>query len=84
VFISQLPQHLPDEVLALINNWMIHKIGDSNVVSRLRKSIGGISDGLWKQLPSLAPGQAIASYTSMARALLINVDPTPCKLLMVE
>lgn len=84
VFISQLPQHLPDEVLALINNWMIHKIGDSNVVGRLRKSIGGISDGLWKQLPSLAPGQAIASYTSMARALLINVDPSPCKLLMVE
>jgi len=84
VFISQLPQHLPDEVLALINNWMIHKIGDSNVVNRLRKSIGGISDGLWKQLPSLAPGQAIASYTSMARALLINVDPSPCKLLMVE
>lgn len=84
VFISQLPQHLPDEVLALINNWMIHKIGDSNVVGRLRKSIGGISAGLWKQLPSLAPGQAIASYTSMARALLINVDPSPCKLLMVE
>jgi len=84
VFISQLPQHLPDEVLALINNWMIHKIGDSNVVGRLRKSIGGISDGLWKQLPSLAPGQAIASYASMARALLINVDPTPCRLLMVE
>lgn len=84
VFISQLPQHLPDEVLALINNWMIHKISDSNVVGRLRKSIGGINDGLWKQLPSLAPGQAIASYASMTRALLINVDPTPCKLLMVE
>lgn len=84
VFISQLPQHLPDEVLALINNWVIHKIGDSNVVSRLRRSIGGISDGLWKQLPSLAPGQAIASFASMTRALLINVDPTPCRLLMVE
>jgi hypothetical protein len=84
VFISQLPQHLPDEVLALINNWMIHKIGDSNVVGRLRRSIGGISDGLWKQLPSLAPGQAVASFTSMTRALLINVDPTPCRLLMVE
>lgn len=84
VFISQLPQHLPDEVLALINNWMIHKIGDSNVVGRLRRSIGGIGDGLWKQLPSLAPGQAVASFTSMTRALLINVDPTPCRLLMVE
>jgi hypothetical protein len=84
VFISQLPQHLPDEVLALINNWMIHKIGDSAVVGRLRKSIGGISDGLWKQLPSLAPGQAIVSFTSMTRPLLINVDPTPCRLLMVE
>jgi DNA helicase HerA-like ATPase len=84
VFISQLPQHLPDEVLALINNWMIHKIGDSQVVSRLRKSIGGINDGLWKQLPALAPGQAVAAFTSMSRALLVNVDPTPCRLLMVE
>jgi uncharacterized protein len=84
VFISQLPQHLPDEVLALINNWIIHKIGDSQVVSRLRKSIGGINDGLWKQLPALAPGQAVAAFTSMSRALLVNVDPTPCRLLMVE
>ncbi len=84
VFVSQLPHHLPDEVLALINNWMIHKIGDSQVVSRLRKSIGGINDGLWKQLPALAPGQAVVAYTSMARALLVNVDPTPCRLLMVE
>lgn len=36
VFITQLPQHLPDEVLGLINNWVLHKIGDSHVVSRLR------------------------------------------------
>ncbi|MFY9822774.1 MAG: ATP-binding protein [Thermoanaerobaculia bacterium] len=84
VFITQLPQHLPDEVLGLINNWILHKIGDANVVSRLRRSIGGISDALWRHLPSLAPGQAIASFTSLARPLEISIDPTSCKLLMVE
>ncbi|MGA2233958.1 MAG: ATP-binding protein [Terriglobales bacterium] len=84
VFISQLPQHLPDEVLGLINNWILHKIGDSAVVTRLKKSIGGIDDSLWNRLPNLSPGQAISSFTSLARALQVNIDPTPCRLLMIE
>lgn len=84
VFITQLPQHLPDEVLGLVNNWILHKISDSNVVSRLRRSIGGIDDGLWNRLPGLAPGQAIVSFTNLARPLLVAIDPTPCRLLMVE
>jgi len=84
VFITQLPQHLPDEVIGLINNWVLHKINDSNVVSRLRRSIGGIDAALWDRLPNLAPGQAIVSFTSLARPLLVAIDPTPCKLQMVE
>lgn len=83
-FITQLPQHLPDEVLGLINNWVLHKIGDAHVVARLRKSIGGIDDNLWNRLPALAPGQAIVSFTSMGRALQTAIDPTPCRLLLVE
>src|ERR1700752_612933 len=81
-FITQLPQHLPDEVLGLINNWVLHKISDSHVAARLRKSIGGIDEGLWNRLPGLAPGQAIGSFTSMGRALQTAVDPTPCRLLL--
>jgi DNA helicase HerA-like ATPase len=84
VFITQLPQHLPDEALGLVNNWVLHKISDSHVVSRLRRSIGGIDDALWNTLPLLAPGQAVVSFTSLARPLLVAVDPTPCKLLMIE
>ncbi|MBI1884772.1 MAG: ATP-binding protein [Chloroflexi bacterium] len=84
VFITQLPQHLPDEVIGLVNNWVLHKINDSNVVSRLRRSIGGIDAALWDRLPNLAPGQAIISFTSLARPLLVAIDPTPCKLQMVE
>jgi uncharacterized protein len=83
-FVTQLPQHLPDEVLGLINNWMLHKINDTNVVSRLRSSIGGIDKALWDLLPSLSPGQAIVSFTSLTRPVLTAVDPTPCRLLMVE
>jgi DNA helicase HerA-like ATPase len=83
-FVTQLPQHLPDEVLGLINNWVLHKISDANVVGRLRRSIGGIDEGLWGRLPGLAPGQAIVSWTHLARPLLVAIDPTPCRLLMVD
>jgi DNA helicase HerA-like ATPase len=83
-FITQLPQHLPDEVLGLINNWVLHKVNDAHVVARLRKSIGGIDEGLWDRLPALAPGQAIVSFTSMARPLQTAIDPTPCRLLLVD
>lgn len=84
VFVTQLPQHLPDEVLGLINNWVLHKIGDSNVVSRLRRSIGGVDDSLWSTLPNLAPGQAVVSFSNLSRPLMVAIDPTPCKLLMVD
>lgn len=83
-FVTQLPQHLPDEVLGLINNFILHKIADAGVINRLKRSIGGIDEGLWSRLPSLAPGQAIVSMTSMARPLLVAIDPTPCKLRMVD
>jgi DNA helicase HerA-like ATPase len=84
VFITQLPQHLPDEVLGLINNWILHKISDSTVISRLRRSISGLDNSMWDQMPALAPGQAIVSFTSMTRPLQVAIDPTPCRLLMVD
>jgi DNA helicase HerA-like ATPase len=84
VFVTQLPQHLPDEVLGLINNFILHKISDVNVIGRLKQSIGDVDDSLWRKLPSLAPGQAIVSVTSYARSVLVAIDPTTCKLRMIE
>lgn len=83
-FVTQLPQHLPDEVLGLVNNYILHKISDSNVISRLKRSIGGIDDGLWNRLSNLAPGQAIVSMTSITRPLLVAIHPTPCRLRMID
>ena len=83
-FVTQLPQHLPDEVLGLINNYVLHKINDANVIGRLKRSLGIIDDSLWKRLPNLAPGQALVAMSSFTRPLLINIDPTPCKLRMIE
>ncbi|MGD9893708.1 MAG: ATP-binding protein [Dehalococcoidia bacterium] len=83
-FITQLPQHLPDEVFGLVNNFILHKIGDANVVNRLKLTVPGIDASLWKRLPGLAPGQAIVSVTGMTRPLLVAVDPAPAKLRMVE
>lgn len=84
VFVTQLPQHLPDEVLGLINNFILHKIADGGVINRLKKSIGNVDETLWNKLPSLAPGQAIASFGGWSRPLLVSINPTACRLLMVE
>lgn len=83
-FVTQLPQHLPDEVFGLVNNVILHKIGDANVINRLKQTVPGIDQSLWRRLPGLAPGQAIVSLTGMTRPLLVAVDPTPAKLRMVE
>jgi DNA helicase HerA-like ATPase len=84
VFVTQLPQHLPNEVLGLLNNFIIHKMTDSTVISRMQKSVGGIDESLWNRVPRLAPGQAIASFSSFKRPLMITVDPAPVKRLLVD
>ena len=83
-FVTQLPQHLPRQIFGLVNNFVLHKINDTQVVSMLRKTIGGIDDSLWNRLPTLAPGQAIVSFGHMTRPLMVSIDPTPCKLRMVD
>jgi uncharacterized protein len=77
MFVTQLPQHLPDEVLGLINNWVLHKIGDANVIARLKRTIVGLDDTQWRHVAGLAPGQALVSFTSMTRPLMVAIDPSP-------
>ncbi|HEV8597069.1 MAG TPA: ATP-binding protein, partial [Candidatus Dormibacteraeota bacterium] len=84
VFVTQLPQHLPREVLGLVNNYVLHKINDEGVIRTLRHVIPGIDESLWRRLPALAPGQAVVSLTHMARPLLVAIDPAGCRLRMVE
>jgi DNA helicase HerA-like ATPase len=83
-FVTQLPQHLPRQVLGLCNNFILHKLTDPQVVNSLRHTISGIDEALWRRLPGLAPGQAIVSFGHMTRPLLVAVDPAPCKLRMVD
>ena len=84
VFVTQHPQHLPDELIGLLNNYVLHRMNDSNTISRLRRSIGNIDSGLWERVTSLAPGQAVVSFTHLSRAMLVTVDPTQCRLRMAE
>lgn len=84
MFVTQLPQHLPSQILGLVNSYVLHKITDPQVVSTLKRTVSGIDNALWGQLPGLAPGQAIVSFPHMARPLLVAVDPTPSKLLLVD
>ena len=83
-FVTQLPQHLPDDVLALLNNFILHKISDANVVSRLKRTVGGIDEGLWDKMKNLSAGQAVVKFNHMTRGMLVAIDPTPCKLLMED
>jgi DNA helicase HerA-like ATPase len=84
VFVTQLPQHLPRQVFGLVNSYVLHKITDSEVVSRLRRTVSGIDAGLWERITGLAPGQAIVSFPHMARPLLVSIDPTPAELRLVD
>ncbi len=84
VFVTQLPQHLPNEVLGLINNFIIHKITDSSVISRMQRTAGSIDESLWNRVPRLAPGQALVSFSNFTRPLMVAVDPAPVKRLLVE
>jgi len=84
VFVTQLPQHLPNEVLGLINNFVIHKIADSSVIARMQKAVGSIDEGLWNRVSRLAPGQALVSFSNFTRPLMVAVDPAPVKRLLVE
>lgn len=84
VFVTQLPQHLPNEVLGLLNNFIIHKITDSSVISRMQRTAGSIDESLWNRVARLAPGQALVSFSSFTRPLMVAVDPAPVKRLLVE
>lgn len=84
VFVTQLPQHLPNEVLGLLNNFIFHKITDSTVISRMQRTVGSIDQSLWNRVPRLAPGQALVSFASFARPLMVAIDPAPCKRMLVE
>jgi uncharacterized protein len=79
-FVTQLPQNLPDEVLALVNNWILHKIQDESVVSRLRRTLPSIDQAQWRTLASLQPGQAVVTFTHMRRPILTTMHPSPYRL----
>ena len=70
--------------MGLINNWILHKVGDAGVVARLKRSIAGVNEGLWQRLPSLAAGQAIVSFTTFGRPVQATIDLTTSKLRMVQ
>lgn len=83
-FVTQLPSHLPDEVFGLVNNWILHKLTDENVIARLRKVVTGINPASWGAMPNLAPGQALCSFTHLSRPVMVSIDPSPCRLRMVD
>src|SRR5262249_8209391 len=83
-FVTQLPQHLPREVLGLVNNHVLHKINDEGVIRSLRHVIPGIDEGQSRRRPALAAGRAVVWLTHMGRPLLAAIDPPPCRLRMID
>lgn len=83
-FVTQLPGHLPKQVLGLCNSFVLHKLQDPHVVSLLKRTVGGVDEGLWDRLPNLAAGQAVVSFPHFSRPLLVSIDPSQAKLKMSE
>jgi DNA helicase HerA-like ATPase len=83
-FVTQLPQHLPRQVLALCNNFILHKLTDPYVVGGLKHAVSGVDESLWARLPALAAGQAIVSMGHLARPVLTSIDPAGCRLRMAD
>ncbi|AWM35602.1 AAA-like domain protein [Gemmata obscuriglobus] len=83
-FVTQLPAHLPKQVLGLCNSFILHKLQDPQVVTLLKRTVGGVDEGLWDRLPNLAPGQAVVSFPHFARPLLVSIDPSQAKLRLAE
>lgn len=83
-FVTQLPAHLPKQVLGLCNSFVLHKLTDPSVVSTLKRTVPGVDDGLWDRLPALAPGQAVVSFPHFTRPLMVAIDPAPGKLRLTD
>ncbi|QJW98361.1 ATP-binding protein [Frigoriglobus tundricola] len=83
-FVTQLPSHLPKQVLGLCNSFIIHKLKDPQVVTLLKRMVGDVDEGLWTRLPNLAAGQAIVSFPHFSRPLLVSIDPSQAKLRLTE
>ena len=82
-FVTQSPSDLPDDVLGLVNNWIIYKI-DEATIRRLKSYVPNSDDSLWGLVRGLGPGQALVSFTHMRRPVIGAIDPSPARLLMME
>lgn len=82
-FVTQSPNDLPDDVLGLVNNWVVYKI-DEATIRRLKSYIPNSDDSLWTLVRGLGPGQALVSFTHIRRPIIGAIDPSPAKLLMTE
>src|SRR5205823_3083690 len=84
VFATQFPQHLPAELFSLCNNRILLRLADEPTITRLKHSVGGVSESLWTRLKNLPTGQAIVSAHGIEPAMLVALDPGRCKLQMVD
>jgi DNA helicase HerA-like ATPase len=82
-FVTQSPNDLPDEVLGLVNNWIIYKI-DEPTARRLRSSVPNADESLWSMVKGLGQGQALTSFTHMRRPVIAAMDPAPGMLRMTD
>jgi uncharacterized protein len=82
-FVTQSPNDLPDDVLGLVNNWVIYKI-DEATIRRLKSYIPNSDESLWTLVRGVGPGQALVSFTHMRRPVIGAIDPSPARLLMTE
>jgi uncharacterized protein len=83
VFVTQSPQHMPQQVLELVNNFVLHKMG-RDAALHVRRGLAALDESLVGYLPTLGPGGGIVSMGSYARPVIAQVDPGGAKLLLAD
>jgi hypothetical protein len=49
---------LPREVLSLVNNWILLKITDPQVITKLKDQVPMVDNVTWTSLKNFAPGRS--------------------------
>ena len=76
---------LPDEVIGLCNNWIIHKLTSESTMRRLKAVVGNVPDSYWNRINTLSKGQAVAVFPEQwTEPTMVKVDPPPFKVLKVK
>lgn len=78
-FVTQSPQHLPNELFELANNKIIHQTTGAENLRVLKTAVGNVNEGIWGDVPVLGRGRAVVVSQQYPHPLIVRVRPAASK-----